>query len=59
MGMDLELLYAGATRAPPSGLYFSLQELADQLNDELEYIKSDLTTQAYRANTHGFKRYRV
>ena len=54
-GYGFGLLYPGATRAPPSGLYFSLQELADQLNDELEYIKSDLTTQAFEPTPTGLK----
>lgn len=43
----------GATLPPPSGLYFSLQNLVDQLNAELAYIKSDLTTEAYRSTPTG------
>ena len=48
-------IYAGATRPPPLGTYLSLQELADQLNDEIAYIQSDLTTEAYRETPTGLE----
>jgi hypothetical protein len=54
-GYGFGLLYPGATIAPPSGRYFTLSDLAQQLNDELEYIKSDLTTEAYRETPTGLK----
>ena len=39
-GIKFGSLLPGATVAPPSGLYNSLSELAQQLNDEVTYIKS-------------------
>lgn len=37
---QLGVIYAGATIPPPSGFYYSLSDLAQQLNDELTYMKS-------------------
>ena len=40
MDLGLEPLFQRLPSAPPSGQYLSLQDLADQLNQELTYMKS-------------------
>ena len=39
-GFDITALNAGATQPQPTGLYESLDDLVDQLNDALDYQKS-------------------
>ena len=52
-GYRFGVLRPGATIPPPSGFYSSLTDLVNQLNDELAYIKSDLTTEAFEDTPTG------
>lgn len=54
-GYGFGLIYPGATIAPPSGLYLTLQDLVNELNAEIAYIQSDLTTEAFEPTPTGLK----
>lgn len=52
-GYRFGLLRPGATIAPPTGFYSSLQDLVNQLNAELAYIISDPTIEAFEDTPTG------